>query len=68
MGLVLAILGGIGLVVDSVAYDDQETVLELGSFEASATVEKRLRIPPWAAGAVLAAGVGVILFGATREP
>lgn len=68
VGIVIAILGGLGLAIESVSWDEQKTFVELGEFEASATVEESQTIPPLLAGGVLVLGLGVTAVGAMRSP
>lgn len=67
VGLVIAVLGGVGLALGGFTTEDQQTVLEIGSFEATATVEERVEIPPLLSGVVLALGVGLVVYGATKK-
>ena len=66
IGVVLAVLGGVGLWLGGIPYTETET-MELGPLQASADVERRMEIPPLAAGAVMALGVGLAVYGATRK-
>ncbi len=67
VGLVLAILGGVGLAIDSVSWNSQETLVEVGEFEASATVPQSREIPPVLAGGVLALGLVLTGIGAAKK-
>ncbi len=66
IGVVLAALGGVGLWLGGIPYTERET-MELGPIQASADVERVLEIPPLAAGALLALGTGLAVYGATRK-
>jgi len=68
VGIVIAILGGLGLAIESVSWDEEKTFVEVGEFEASATVEESRTIPPLLAGGVLVLGLGVTAVGAIRSP
>jgi len=67
IGLILVIAGIAGLAVGSVPYDDEEVLLDAGTLEASATVEKEWPVPPLAAGATLALGGVLMTVGAVRD-
>ena len=62
-GLLLAIAGGVTLAVGGIPYTDSERIFEIGGVEATADVEKRLDVPPLAAGLALAAGAGMLVAG-----
>lgn len=66
IGVVLAALGGVGLWLGGIPYTTTET-MELGPIQASADVERRYEIPPLAAGGLMALGVGLAVYGATRQ-
>lgn len=66
VGALLAVLGGAALWFGGIPYTDRET-LELGPIQASADVERVYEIPPLAAGAVMALGVGLVVWGAARR-
>lgn len=66
-GLVLACAGAAGLLVGSVPYEDEEVLLDAGSLEASASVEKEWSVPPMLAGTTLAVGGILLTAGAVRS-
>lgn len=66
-GLVLACAGAAGLLVGSVPYEDEEVLLDAGSLEASASVEKEWAVPPALAGTTLALGGILLTVGAVRS-
>jgi hypothetical protein len=66
VGSVLVVLGGLALWFGGVPYT-RDQVFELGPIEARTEVRERLDIPPLAGGAVLALGVGLAVYGATRR-
>ena len=68
IGVVLVVLGGAGLALDSVSWNEERTFVDIGDFEASATVEESRAIPPAAAGGVLIAGLALTVWGFTRSP
>jgi drug/metabolite transporter (DMT)-like permease len=59
-GIVL-IAAGIFLILRPIHYSTQQSVVKLGSFQA--TVQQQQTLPAWVAGAVL--GAGVVLLGAS---
>lgn len=67
IGLVLAILGGLGLVLGGVPYQDSDTLFEIGDVEAQVQTERELQIPPLAGAVLLATGVGVMVVGAMKK-
>jgi len=66
IGVILAVLGGVGLWLGGIPYTETET-MELGPLQASADVERTFEIPPIAAGALMAVGAGLTVYGATRK-
>jgi len=67
VGIVLVVLGGLGLVLESVSWNEEKTLVDIGDFEASATVQESQTIPPMYAAGVLVAGLAITAFGATRK-
>ena len=65
-GIILAAVGGVGLWLGGIPYTERET-MELGPISASADVEKQFDIPPLAAGGLMALGVGLAVYGASRK-
>ncbi len=65
-GIILAAVGGVGLWLGGIPYTERET-MELGPISASADVEKQFDIPPLAAGGLMALGVGLAVYGASRR-
>lgn len=65
-GVALVVLGGVGLWLGGIPYTERET-MELGPLRASADVERELEIPPLAAGALMAFGTGLAVYGATKK-
>lgn len=66
LGVLLAGAGAYALWAGGFSYTENRQVFELGPIEARADVEERVDIPPLAGGAMLALGVGLLVFGATR--
>ena len=67
IGLILAVAGIAGLAMGSIPYDEEEVILDAGTLEASASVEKEWEIPPLAAGGILALGGMLVTLGAVRR-
>lgn len=67
VGILLALLGGAGLLVDNFAYHDEKTVLDVGPVEASATVEKEVAVPPLVAGGILGLGLLMTTIGVMKD-
>jgi hypothetical protein len=65
VGVVLVVVGAVGLWIGGIPYTERETY-ELGPIEASADVEREIEIPPLLAGAVMALGVGLAVYGAGK--
>jgi hypothetical protein len=61
VGIVLVVLGVLALAYQGFTYTKREKVLDVGPIEAHADREKRVPIPPLVGGAVLVAGVAMIL-------
>ncbi|MDX1647543.1 MAG: hypothetical protein R3304_10400 [Longimicrobiales bacterium] len=64
VGVVVTLLGAAGLVVDTVPFGEEEATVELGSLEASASVQRERRVPPLLAGTVLLVGLGISAYAA----
>jgi len=67
VGIVLVVLGTLGLVFESVSWNEEKTIVDIGEFEASATVEESQTIPPLYAGGTLAVGLVIAAFGVARK-
>lgn len=63
IGAVLIVLSIAGLVYKGFSYQSKETVVKIGSFEATADIEKEVAIPPLYCLIALAAGVGLVWIG-----
>lgn len=66
VGLILAVAGAVALAVGGIPYTEQEQIVDVGPLEASGEVEREFEVPPLVAGGVLAAGVGLTIYGVTR--
>jgi hypothetical protein len=64
LGLLL-ILGGLFVLIKAPGYSSEKSVFKIGDVEAK--VSEQHPIPPWVGGAVLAAGVILIVAGARKS-
>ncbi|MGE0154687.1 MAG: hypothetical protein AB7R90_18870 [Reyranellaceae bacterium] len=67
IGLVLILLGVAGFFIGGVSVKDQETKAQIGNLKITAETQKNYFIPPWAAGLVVLAGVGLAVFGFVKK-
>jgi hypothetical protein len=65
IGVVIAAIGGLGLLFGGIPYTERTELIHMGPIEATATTEERLAIPPLASGAILVLGLGIVVYGAT---
>ena len=63
LGIILIIFGVFVLVSEGITYTKTEKVLDIGPIEATAEREKTIPVHPVAGGAVLAAGVILVITG-----
>jgi hypothetical protein len=63
-GIILMILGAVALVIGGVNYSRQHTVLEVGSFKATATEQRHIPLSPIIGGVVLLGGI--VLFASPK--
>lgn len=66
LGYLLVILGILGLVIGIVGYDRQRTVLEVGSFKATATERTTPPVAPILGGIALASGIALLVVSRRR--
>lgn len=67
VGTILLILGIVGFSYKYFTYTTTEQVAKIGPVEVTSEKEKRVVIPPVVSGAVLAAGVVLVLAGLRRK-
>ena len=65
IGFALVILGVLALVYVGISYSRQKTVLNVGSFTATATEQKNIPLSPIVGG--IALGGGIILLAMSRK-
>ena len=66
VGIVLIILGIVVLFSEGISYTKTEKVLDIGPIEATAKHRKTIPISPLAGGAVLVAGVALVIAGSKK--
>jgi hypothetical protein len=66
VGIVLIILGTIALAYQGITYTTREKVLDIGPIQATKKTEKTFPLPPIIGGAVLAAGIVLLVMGARK--
>ena len=66
LGAILVALGILALVYQGFSYTKREKVLDVGPIEASADTQKHVGIPPLVGGAVLMAGIVLLVVGNRR--
>jgi len=64
IGIVLVIIGVFVLASEGITYTKTEKVLDIGPIEATTKHRKTIPIPPLAGGAVVAAGILLVIAGA----
>lgn len=68
VGVVLVLLGIAGLVYGGIDYTRRRTVLEIGTFKATAVEHETLPIPPIVGGIAVVAGLIVLVAPERRPP
>ncbi len=61
----ILIAGGLYILIKSPSYSSDKSLFKVGSVEAK--VQEDHAIPPWAGGAVLAAGVVLVVVGVRKR-
>jgi hypothetical protein len=61
LGFVLVVLGIVSLIYGGISYSRQRTVLNLGSFKATATEQKNFPVSPIVGGIALIGGLVLLL-------
>jgi len=67
IGIVLILLGVAGFFIGGVSVKDSETKAQIGDLKITAETQKNYAIPPWAAGLLVIAGVGIAVFGFVKK-
>lgn len=63
LGILLVVLGLVGLAYGGISWTTRETVLDAGPIEITADKERSFPIAPLAGGALLVAGLALIVRG-----
>ncbi len=63
LGVVLVVLGAGSLLFGHFSYSDTKPVLDAGPIHVTAQEEHHVSIPTIAGALVLAAGIGLVIFG-----
>ncbi len=63
IGLVLIAAGALMLAYPAITYTEQEQLVNLGPLEITTETQESIPIPPIVGGLVIAAGVGLLLYG-----
>lgn len=66
VGVLLILASGYSLLGGSFSWTDEETVLDVGPVQATATTENDYAIPPLVAGLGLVVGLGAVAYGASK--
>jgi hypothetical protein len=66
IGIILIVFGVFALAAQGISYTKKDKVIDIGPIEATAEHKKTIPVPPLAGGAVLAAGVVLVLAGWKR--
>jgi hypothetical protein len=61
LGVLLIVLGALALAYQGFSYTKHEKVIDIGPIEASADTKKHVTIPPIIGGAVLVAGLVMVV-------
>lgn len=67
VGILLIALGAAALVYENFSYTTEETIVQLGSFKATAEVDKEVAIPDVLGVVAVVAGLLVIVVGGIRK-
>lgn len=67
-GMLLIVAGVLALAYQQISYTERETVLELGPLEATTESRRVIPLPPIIGGAVVVAGVILVLVARKRKP
>lgn len=67
VGTILVALGIVALVWGGISWTREETIIDLGPIEATATTRERIPLPPLLGGIALIAGVVLLVVPARRR-
>jgi hypothetical protein len=66
-GGVLIVLGFLGLIYGSIAYNKKDEIAKIGDVKMEVVEKKHLTLPPFVSGAAILVGA-VLLFAGGRKP
>ena len=66
-GIILIVLGVIALAYGGISYTKEETVVDIGPFEATAKTRETIPLPPLLGGLALAGGVVLMIAGSRKR-
>jgi uncharacterized membrane protein HdeD (DUF308 family) len=66
VGIALIIIGVVALAYQGITYTTREKILDIGPLEATKKTEKTIPLPPIIGGAVLAAGIILVVVGVRK--
>lgn len=66
-GIILIVLGVIALAYGGISYTKEETVVDIGPFEATAKTRETIPLPPLLGGLALAGGIVLMIAGSRRR-
>ncbi|MBS1151258.1 MAG: hypothetical protein H6Q89_2956 [Myxococcaceae bacterium] len=66
-GVVLIALGVLALIYRGIPYQNEEQVLQVGPFRASAVQDKSIEIPPAVGAGMVGAGALLLIIGGRRR-
>jgi hypothetical protein len=61
VGFVLVVFGILALVYGGISYNRQRTVIDVGSFKATATEQKNVPLSPIVGGIALIGGIALLM-------
>jgi uncharacterized membrane protein HdeD (DUF308 family) len=67
IGIILIALGLGALAYQGITYTSKETIIDIGSIEASADIEKTIPLPPIVGTLAIISGVALVIFGRKKS-
>lgn len=67
IGIVLIVGGALVIAYGGIPYTSREVILEVGSLNATAEMEKTKSVPPVVTGLVIAGGILLVIAGARKS-
>lgn|GEM_PF-723427 len=66
LGIILAIVGSLFFVFDSIDFERDKKVIDLGDIEVTSKDTETIELNKLVGGAILFAGLGLVLFSTTK--